>query len=355
MNLDDINEINKLDKKQVAASIEKLPAQVEQAWQEASQINFPDNYKGVKNILVDGMGGSSLGPELIFYLYKGSLKIPYLLVRDYDLPAFVNEETLVVLSSYSGTTEEVLSLGKQALEKGFNLTGITEGRQLGEFLRTNNLPGYIFDAKLNPSGQPRLGLGYSVAGILAMFKSLGFLNIEEKEMQDVLFCVREISSKLAPSSPTADNFAKEIAAKLRGVSVGVVGAEHLSANAHIFANQINENSKTFSTYYLLSELNHHLLEGLSRPENLGQNLKFLILDSDLYSGKIKKRVSITQEVIEKQKVETISIKLESETPLVQAFEAILVSSWVSFYLGILNGFDPSEIPWVDYFKEQLSK
>lgn len=353
--LDNAAEISRLDKRQVAASIEKLPDQIEQAWKEASQIEFPESYKKVKNVVIDGMGGSGLGPELITCVYKNELKVPITVMHDYNLPEFVNEDTLVVISSYSGTTEEPLNAGDQALSAGYKITGTTVGGKLGEFLEKNNLPGYVFKEENNPSGQPRLGLGYSVGGILGMFKSLGLLDVDHQEMERVLFCTRELNSKLLPKNPVSENFAKELATKLQGNSVGIMAGEFLSGNAHIFANQLNETSKNLSFYFIIPELNHHLLEGFSKPENLGEQLKVILLESDLYSDKIKKRTQITRDIIEKQKVETITVKMEGDTPLVQVFEAILVSSWTTFYLGILNGFDPSEIPWVDYFKEQLAK
>jgi glucose/mannose-6-phosphate isomerase len=354
-NLDDLGEIKKLDKEQVALSIEKFPDQIEQAWKEASQIKFPESYKTVKNIVIDGMGGSGLGPQMLSYLYKDKIKVPLLVINSYDLPGFVNEDTLVVISSYSGTTEEPLNAGDQALSAGHKITGITVGGKLGEFLKKNTLPGYIFKEENNPSEQPRLGLGYSVGGILGMFHSLGFLDVSSKEMERVLFCTRELNSKLLPENPISKNFAKELATKLQGNSVGVIAAEFLSANAHVFANQLNETAKTFAFYFLVSELNHHLLEGFSNPQDLGKQLKIIMLDSDHYPDKIKKRMNITRDIVEKQKVEPVTVKMEGDTPLIQAFEAILVSSWTTFYLGILNGFDPSVIPWVDYFKEQLAK
>lgn len=354
-NLDDINEINALDKNQVASSIEKLPDQIKQAWQESSKIQFPESYKRAKNVVINGMGGSGLGPELLSYLYKGKLKIPLIVTHDYNLPGFVNEDSLVILSSYSGTTEEVLNAAEQSISKKSKVAGITEGGLLGEFLDKNNLPYYKIKADHNPSQQPRFGLGYSVAGLLGMFNSMGLVMVSEKEEEEVVANTKEINSQFVPSKPASSNFPKELADKLQGNSVGIIAAEFLSANAHIFANQLNETSKTFSFYFLLSELNHHLLEGFGEPKDLGEHLKIIILESDHYSEKIKKRAKITTDIIEKQKVETFTVKFGQDTPLGQSFEAILVSSWVSFYLGILNGSDPSVVPWVDNFKEELAK
>ncbi|MCH8821436.1 bifunctional phosphoglucose/phosphomannose isomerase [Patescibacteria group bacterium] len=353
--LDNPQDLKKLDKSDVASSIAKLPDQIEQAWGESTKVTFPDEYKNIENIVVAGMGGSALGPELIRDVYKSELKVPFAISRDYKLPSFVGKNTLVVLSSYSGETEEVLSVADEAVSTGSKIVGITKGGKLGILLKEKGLPAYIFDPKHNPSGQPRIGLGYSIGGLLGLFKSLSLIKIEEKEVLDILSSLKDLNSSFSPRTLISENFTKEIAEKLSGSTVAVVGAEFLSANAHIFANQLNETSKTFSSYYLISELNHHLLEGLARPENLGKSLKFLILESDQYSEKIKKRIEITKDVIEKQKVETISIKFEEGSHLNQTLDGILISSYITFYLGILNGFDPSEVPWVDYFKEQLTK
>lgn len=353
--LDNPQDLKKLDKSDVAGSIAKFPDQIEQAWGESTKITFPDEYKKIENIVVAGMGGSALGPELIRDIYKNELKIPLTISRDYKLPFFTGPNTLVVLSSYSGSTEEVLSSAEDAVSHRAKIIGIAEGGKLGDFIKENNLPAYLFDPKNNPSGQPRMGLGYAVAGLLGLFKSLDLFKIEETEILDSIASLRALNLSFSPEKASPENFTKEIATKLQGSSVAVVGAEFLSANAHIFANQLNETAKTFSSYHQISELNHHLLEGLARPEGLGKSLKFLILESDQYSEKIKRRVAITKDVIEKQKVETISIKFEEGSHLNQALDGILISSYITFYLGILNGFDPADIPWVDYFKEQLAK
>jgi len=355
LNLDDAGEITDLDKKQVATSIEKLPDQVEQAWTESSAISFPENYTGVKNIIIAGMGGSALGPELARSILTDKITLPLVIVRDYKLPAFADENTLVILSSYSGTTEEVLSCAQGAVSRNCKIAGITEGSDLGHWLKKGGYPTYIFEAKNNPSEQPRAGLGYMAVGIVGILHSLGFVKISSRHIEDATGSIRGLGEDFHPDSKISNNFAKEIASKLQGFEVSILAAEFLSANAHIFANQINETAKTFSSYHLLSELNHHLLEGLGRPENLSQNLKFVILESDLYSDKIKKRIEITKDILDKHKFDVISVKFEEETPIVQALDTLLVSSWTSFYLGLLNGVDLSEIPWVDYFKKRLAE
>ena len=355
MNSNNPKQEKKFDNASVIKSIEKLPDQIEQAWRESRLVKFPEEYTQIKNVCVVGMGGSGLGPEMLLHLYKNKLKVPLIVIHDYNLPQFVNEDSLVILSSYSGTTEEVLNAAKQSIAKKSKVTGITEGNSLGEFLDKSSLPYYKINPINNPSKQPRLGLGYSVTGILGMFHSLGLVEVSEKEEKEVVADTKELNAQFIPSNTSSKNFPKELASKLQGSSVGVIAGEFLSGNAHIFANQLNETSKTFAFYFLLSELNHHLLEGFSKPKDLGDHLKMVLFESDQYSEKIKKRSKITSDIIEKQNVETFTVRFGQDTPLGQAFEALLVSSWVSFYLGELNDVDPVSIPWVDYFKEQLAK
>jgi hypothetical protein len=200
-----------------------------------------------------------------------------------------------------------------------------------------------------------MGLGYMAGGLVGMLEKLGHVQVSDKEVEDLVFCLRQLNENLAIKSNTQNNFAKELATKIKNFSLGIISAEFLRANAHIFANQTNETSKNFSFYYHIPSLNHHLLEGFGHPGNLYASVKFVIFDSDLYSPKISKRIELTKNILEKQKIEVLVVKLEGTDKLTQAFEGLLVSSWTTYYLGILYDVDPSKIPWVDYFKNELAK
>ena len=345
INLDDINAIKKLDKSNMLSSIMAIPDQCQQAWKETKVLDFPADYSQVKNIVVSGMGGSALGAQIIKSLFSREMLIPLEIVNDYHLPVYVDENTLVILSSYSGSTEETLATAYEALEKKAKITGITTGGKLGEFLKQHDLPRYIFDPKFNPCGQPRMGLGYSIIGQIGLLARLGILKIEENEFFQCLEFLKVNKSKLERET-------KETVKKCLNKEILVVGAEHLSGNTHILANQINENSKTISFYFLLPELNHYLMEGLKNPSL--KNLIFLFLVSNLYNGKIKIRLSLTEEVISKNNISFLEFKPKGETRLIQVLETLLFGSYFSFYLSIAHSQDPTPIPWVDYFKEKLA-
>ena len=132
----------------------------------------------------------------------------------------------------------------------------------------------------------------------------------------------------------------------------IVASEHLCGNAHIFRNQTNENAKNFASSSLIPELNHHLMEGLVHPE--ARILKFVFLKSSLYSEVIKKRFDLTEDVVRQNKNDVVSIEAEGSSKLEQMLYVLAFGGYLTFYLAILYGQDPSLIPWVDYFKEQLS-
>lgn len=346
INLNDIKAIKGLDKANMLSSIEAFPDQCQQAWEEATKVSIPESYKKIKNIVVSGMGGSALGAHVIKSLYSKEMAVPLEIINNYHLPFYINEESLVILSSYSGSTEETLATAWEAKEKKAKILGITSGGKLGEFLKENNLPGFIFEPKFNPCGQPRMGLGYSIGGQIGLFKKTGILNVKEKDFYQGLNSLIKNKNKIKES-------AKEMAEILKDKIPLSIAAEFLSGNAHVLANQINENAKVMSFYFIIPELNHHLLEGLKNPET--GNFFFLFLSSNLYSERIRKRFFLTKEVVKKNGVGILEFKPLGRNKFSQILETLWFGSFLSFYLAIIYGINPSPIPWVDYFKHQLEK
>lgn len=353
--LDNIKQIKKLDPGQVLLSIEKLASQVSQVNEEFKKISLPADFKKVDKIIVNGMGGSALGSHILRSLFFDQLKLPLGIINSYQLPASLDKNTLYIVSSYSGTTEEPLATIDEAKRKQAKIFGIASGGKLGELIKQKKIAGYVFDAKFNPSNQPRMGLGYSLAAQLALFKKLGLLSISEQQVNRALALVSGWDKAFGVNAATKNNPAKQLALKLKDKMPVIVTSEFLAGNAHTFANQINENAKTFANYFLISEMNHHLLEGLSFPKTNRQNLFFVFFDSRLYQAKNQIRYKITKQVVAKIKIPFFSYQLSSTDKISQVLEFLAFGSYASFYLGILNGVNPSKIPWVDYFKEQLKK
>lgn len=354
-NLDEVAAMKKLDTVGVVGSIEQLGEQCQQAWEEVSKISFPDSYRKVTNIVFSGMGGSALGAYVMKSLFYDTLLVPFEIINDYHLPPYVDEKTLVILASYSGTTEETISCANEAIAKKTCVTGLTIGGKLGQILNNAGVPAYIFEPKYNPSNQPRLGTGYSVFGQIALFNSLGLLNMTETTVREVVSVLSKGNTLYGLAAPTDKNRAKQIAQSFKEKIPVVVSAEFLGQVGRVIRNQLHESAKTFAAYHMIPELNHHLMEGLTNPAVNKDVLKFLFLTSTDYSPRIAKRVMITKDVVSKQGISVDEYTSTAKDKVAQALECVQFGAYVNYYMAMLYDLDPSKIPWVDYFKQELAK
>lgn len=337
----------------VLRSVNALPDQLTQSFTESLQVDF--SFPQIHNILVAGMGGSRFPALIIRELFKEEITVPYNVNDDYLLPGYLNSNSLIVLSSYSGTTEEVINAGKLAKEKGISLTGVTNGGEVKKMLTEMNAPAYYFDPVHNPSTQPRIGFGYLVGGHLGLLLKLGVLKISEGEIITALKNLPSLLQQFKIETPTKDNPAKQLALKLVQKYPYYTVAEFLTGVGNAVANQTNETAKTISSYRVIPELNHHLMEGLKFPDVHAQIAMFVFLYSELYSTQIKKRFKITKDVVEQNKIETYWYEMQGKNKVEQAFELMGFGSYLSMYLSALYEQDPAAIPYVDYFKQKLKE
>ncbi|MDO8573165.1 MAG: SIS domain-containing protein [Candidatus Daviesbacteria bacterium] len=334
------------DPKNVLGSTEMLASQCSYIWDLSKTIEFPANFRSLENITICGMGGSRYGAYVVESLYNDILKVPFLGYGDYHLPAFINKKSLFIFSSYSGTTEEPLASAKEAIEKGCPIIGISSGGKVGEMSKTYNFPALIFNQEFNPSTQPRLGTGYMVLGTIAILTRLGYLQVSDEEVK---VAIEELKS----AQEEIKNKAEEMSKKLQGYIPVIFASQHLVGNAHIMRNQFNETSKSFSAFEDVPELNHHLMEGLKNPS--GRKLTAIFIMSDFYEDKHKKRMLLTEDVVSKNRIPFLEYKPIGSSKLSQVLNVLSFGSYLTLYLAFLYGQDPSLIPWVDYFKEQLAK
>jgi glucose/mannose-6-phosphate isomerase len=355
INLDNRDDLAKIDELGSLASLEQLASQCQEVWQVGESLHFDDSYRDIDRVVVAGMGGSTLGTHIIQAVFKDELRLPITVVPDYTMPSFVDSRTLVVASSYSGTTEETISAVRDARDKGAKVTGITSGGPLADLLKEWGVPALIFPTTFNPSKQPRLGLGYSIFGQMILLARAGLLPLEQHHLDEVLDVIAKAHLNSGVGVPAETNPAKLLAFEMLDRIPVITIAEHLEGTAHVFANQLNESAKTYAEYRVVPELNHHLMEGLQFPVLNQTNLLFVTTHSGLYSANNQLRMTLTEEVIEQNHIEVRSIELTASSKLAQAFELLVFGSYTSFYLAMLHGKNPSLIPWVDWFKAQLKE
>lgn len=345
-NFDDKEAIKQLDPQDTFASTEMLPEQLETAWNEVNSLDLPHDLGEINNVVFCGMGASIYGALALKALLGSRMPYPTEIVTDYHLPVYVDKNTLVVLTSYSGTTEEVLSCADEAKDKNAKMIILTRGGPLAQFAKDDHIPAYIFDGKKNPSGVPRLGNGYSILGLIGLMDRLKVIDIADEEVEEAITRLKEKLPEI-----------KDRAVKDYEMFVGKVpiifAAEHLSGNGQILRNQFNETSKTFSNYYLVPDLNHHLMEGLQFPQP--SNLSFIAFQTENYTAKIQQRMKLTIDVVKQNNQEICEYRTEGQTVYDDFFEVLLYGSFVTLFLALYYEQNPAVNPWVDWFKAELKK
>lgn len=351
INLDDIKIYQQNDPDDMLSRIKELPMQCRQAYQAAMSFTLPPDYAAVDKVVVLGMGGSAIGGDLVRSLAQSEAKIPVIVHRDYGLPAFVDAETLVVASSYSGNTEETLSAFEPALKTGARIVAITTGGKLMAMAGANDIP--VF--KIDYQAQPRAALGFSFIPTLGVLQKLGFISDKAADVDETVRVLEELSGKLDERSPLASNPAKQLAQRLHGCLPVVYGAGIAAEAAHRWKTQINENGKAWAFYEVFPELNHNATVGYPLPEEVAQKVRVILLRSPLYNERVKLRYEVTCELLKRAGVAYEYVDGEGKGPLSQMLSLVFYGDLTSYYLAILYRVDPSPVEVISYLKDRLAK
>src|SRR3989344_362570 len=351
--LDDITAQKKLDSENLYDSVEALAKQCQHAFSEASKVKVPKIK--VKQLVMSGMGGSGLAARVIDSVYGLKLTVPLITINNYHLPQWANKDTLVVCSSYSGTTEETVQTLKEAIDRQCQILVICAGGNLKKLAQEHNLAVYVIDPVYNPSKQPRMAIGYSIVGQLVLVAKAGLLKITKAEIDQRVQQMTQIVTGNNRRVAEVNNPAKKLAEAIHPKQIVMVAAEHLTGAFHVVKNQMNENAKQLSHRHDVPELNHHFMEGLRFPETNKKDVVLWFINSLLYPKRIQTRMVLTMDVVNKNGLNAFEYLATGKTKLAQVFEVIQFGALVNYYLTMLNGIDPAAIPWVDYFKTKLGQ
>lgn len=338
----------------VGASLDRLADQLRDGWRQAHRVKLPRAYRNITSIALCGMGGSHLGADILRSALANDLRVPLTIIADYSLPAWVGPRTLVICSSYSGSTEETLTALRAASKRSAKIVAVTSGGKLASWAATERLPLYLYAATENPSGQPRLGVAYGMMATLACFRKLGLVKISETEIQRLPLIAWEATKRYSPRRPMKSNGAKQLAASWTKAIPLLLGAEWTAGNLQVLNNQINENAKTMAAWYLLPDLNHHLLEGL-RNRNITKQLHAVIILDDRYNRRIQRRIILTTRLLKQLSAKVSTYKPHGATPLEKAIDLLAFGGYLSWYLAAARKVRPADIPTVNYLKQQLAK
>lgn len=334
------------DSQNVLASIELFKQQCEEGYARGKALAIDPSYKDIDNIVFAGMGGSAL-PASIWRSWNLLTK-PSVVWNRYSTPAYINNKTLFMSMSYSGTTEETLAATETALAKGAHCLGVTVGGKLAEMLEGAGKPVCFVDEASNPCKQPRFAVGFMLGALIGICESLELVT----EKIDIEKAFTSLGQATSMDDASAD---ARLAQSLMNKITVIVAGEHLAEVAHFFQNQLNETGKTFAIAHEIPEVNHHLLESLGNPSSNKENLIFVFMQSPYYNERNQKRFSIMRELVEKAGIQTLEYKRESSSWLEEAYLFMQSVEYTSYYLGLYHECDPSDIPFVTYFKNELGK
>ncbi len=350
MHLDDIQAMKALDPEDMLGAITAFPEQCRQAWQMVQQLSLPSSLRHAQQIAVVGMGGSAIGGDLMAALVRSRLKVPVQVIRNYTLPVWVNENTLVFASSYSGNTEETLSAFRAAHEGGAKLLAATTDGQLAHLAAKWHVP-----VLLMPTiGAPRAALGFSLFFLLGALHQLGYVNIDEAEVKDAFRVLDDWNLKLRPEVPTEANRAKRLAMALQGRMPIVYGAGLTVPVARRWKGEFNENGKTWSNFEALPEMNHNAVVGSEYPLDIAGHLAAICLRTPDDHPRVSLRWELTMAILRGRGVAVHEINATGQSALAQALGLVHMGDFTSVYMAFLNGKDPNEIDAIKSLKEQLA-
>jgi len=350
--LDDVEQIRSFDPDNMYNRIFDFPEQMEEALKIAFDWKVtPEDFADAKNIVIIGMGGSAIGGDLVRSYLSSKLLIPFEICRNYRLPEYVDDETLVIVSSYSGNTEETLSALDDSLQRKAMIASISTGGLLEDVAGINDMP----LLKLPTGLQPRAALGYSFVPILVFFEKVGMIKGVKKEIEVAIKRLKEIREKYIEDTPVLSNPAKRMAERMhKKIAVIYGGPEWTGVVAVRWKGQICENGKNMAFANQFPEACHNELVGWSAPVKEHQEQLMVVMLRDMSDHpKIRKRMNIVKEIIERHEIEVVDVHSMGDEPMERMFSLIQLGDFVSYYLAIINEVDPTPVELIESLKKAL--
>jgi glucose/mannose-6-phosphate isomerase len=320
-----------IDKENMLGVLDNFHKQCEEAFKLGKKIKITGR---IDSIIVAGMGGSALSGDILkSYL---NLSIPIHVCRDYHLPKWASKNTLVFSVSYSGNTEETIHCFREAKRIGCTIIAITAGGKLKEIAEKSNVP-----LVLVPRGiQPRDAVGYLTIPILNILQNSYIIRDVSDDIKETIRALKK------DFKPTAQEMAKKAVDKIPII----YSSSRLYVLSRIWKIKVNENAKVQAFHDEFPELNHNEMLGFTNPK--GEYLIIMLKDEDDFY-RVKKRMDVTKEKLQKIGYKVIEIKIKGKSMLSRIFTTILLGSYFGYYLALEYGTDPSPVDMVEDFKKDL--
>ncbi len=334
----------------VAAQVDDIlamPDHVEDAmWRAESAMLQPASTEA---LVICGMGGSAIGADLAVAALGNSIDKQVCVTRGYDLPSWIGPQHAVVLSSYSGNTEETISCYEQAAARGIPAYVVSSGGMLSEQAHSAGVPVIGLPGIL----QPRASVGYGVVSVLEIGIATGVVNAAVRaDLAAATALLRDLAAEWGPDA-SADALPKQLAREAQIGTAIIYGAQLTAPVAYRWKCQINENAKLTAASAELPEANHNEINGW---QNRAQNPEIAWLLRDIgQHGRVRARIELTAEAVAEAGAQARILDTRGESPLERLFSAVLLGDLVSLYMAVLAGVDPSPVPLIEGLKDRLAR
>jgi len=360
--LDDCKKIKSIDRSDLGRIQVRFPENCEDAIKRADKLKIPThlrisrkvsiNYGKPERILVTGMGGSAIVGDILRTWLSDYLPIPISVSRDYHLPAYANNRTLVFAVSYSGNTEETLSSLMEAVQRRCMIIGISSGGALQKFCQKLKMP----FVKLPENMPSRAAIPYLFFPLAIAIEKIGALKSIRGEIAESLSVLKQIREEIKPEAPAHRNIAKQMALQIKGTAPVIYGFGSFESVALRIKTQFNENSKVPANCGVFPELNHNEIVGWGGPSELTKIFSIILIRDSNEPPEITARIDLTKKLVLKGKVgKILELYAKGQSKLAKMLSTMYVGDFASIYLAILYEVDPTEIEVITRMKEELER
>lgn len=340
--------VRAIDPEDMLGKVRSYPDMVEAALRATLAVDpLP---RAPSRVLVVGMGGSAITGDYLQSWLDAEGKVPVVVSRHYELPRWVDQDTLVVAFSYSGNTEETLAAFAEAKKAGAMLAAMSTGNRIEQLARDYRAP----FARVQDGLQPRAALPASFTTAALLFEKLGVLPGAEAKLKQTARTLREAVVDIAPDVPASKNEAKRTALALQDTVAGVYAAGILTPTARRFANQLNENSKVVAWWGVMPEMNHNELVGWAGDDDLDRFTAVFLRYADEHP-QARARYDFTARLIQQRGGRVVQHEARGETPPEKLLTASLLGDAVSVYLAALRGVDPTPVKVISELKAKVGE
>lgn len=354
IDLNDVTKIRQMDSMDSLITTEKYDIQFEEGLKIAESFKIKNKAHNFHELVILGTGGgSSVAAGLLRSYLFDELRIPVIINQGYDVPNFLDGDSLVFVISHSGNTEETLSAFDQAKSRGARVIAITAGGRLQEKCTESQIPCPIVPRDI---GHPRRDLGYIFIPLLVILSKLELISDKTVEIKDLIRMFSQLKKEYSADVPVESNLAKQIAIELHGYIPLIYGSlDYYDSVAWRIKNQFGENSKLMAFYNNIPSLHHDEAVGWEMPENLISKFYLILLrDDELDTPRIKKRKDITAEMLTSRMGKVREVYAQGQSRLCRMFSLVYLGDFITLYAPIYRGVDPTPVNIVNLFKKKMS-